>query len=163
MKSFQPFWLLPALLFAAACAANDQGDTNGDEVMAENNGSLEVQELARGSQSQEPSERMMVVKDQDTLQRIWSLAEQRGTLPEIDFDEEMALAVFMGERRTGGYEVRVEEVSRSGDGLKVSVLMRAPGENCMTTQAITRPFQLLRLERVDGEVTFETRQEAVDC
>ncbi|MCP1728011.1 hypothetical protein J2T60_002011 [Natronospira proteinivora] len=148
-------------IFLSACAA---GEGNGQaEENAMQNGSYEIEELARGSQSRESAERMMVVRDADTFERIWDLSDQRGERPAVDFDQSMVVAIFMGERRTGGYSVQVDEVRQDGDDIMVQVIMEEPGEGCMTTQAITRPFQLVLLPQLDGEVRFQTQQQALDC
>jgi hypothetical protein len=124
---------------------------------------MEIEEIARGSFSQVQQERMEVIRDASDFRSVWRQAGRRGEAPEIDFERDMIAVVFMGERRTGGYSIRVDGAERSNDGLVLQVLMREPGPDCMTTQALTQPWQIVRLPRVEGEVDFRIRQETVDC
>lgn len=148
---------LVVMIVAAACtggaSALEERHMTGDDI----------EELARGNNSGVQAERMSVIRDTDALARAWSEAGERGDTPTVDFEESMVVAVFMGERRTGGHRVRVESVRESGDELVVSVNMEAPGPNCMTTQALTQPYQIVRLPRLEGEVTFQIEQVEVDC
>lgn len=123
----------------------------------------DIVELARGNHSGVRAERMSVIRDNEALARAWSEAGERGDPPTVDFQESMVVAVFMGERRTGGHRVRVESVRESGDEMVISVNMEAPGRNCMTTQALTQPYQIVRLPRLEGEVAFQIEQVEVDC
>lgn len=146
-----------AMTMVAACAGqNATGEDNVSQV-------LETEQLAQGGNSQVRAERMTVIRDEQALDRVWSEIAPRGDRPAVDFEQDMVLAVFMGERRTGGYQIRVEEVQREGEGIRVGVRMRAPGPNCMTTQALTQPYQIVRLPRVDGPVEFDVEQVEVDC
>ena len=146
-----------AMMMVTACAGqNATGEDDVDQV-------LETEELAQGGNSSVRAERMTVIRDQQAFERLWSETTARGERPAVDFDQHMVLAVFMGERRTGGYRVQVEQVTREGDGLRVSVRMTAPGPNCMTTQALTQPYQVVRLPMVDGAVEFDVEQVEVDC
>lgn len=155
-------WVVVTLCCAllSACAPAEQSNQTGEGNMSNDH---EIRELAQGGQSRESAERMMIVRDPEAFERIWALTRQQGEVPAVDFDQEMVIAAFMGERRTGGYSIHVEELRQEGDVLRVHVRMESPGENCMTTQAITRPFQLVRVPRLEGEVQFATRQQTVDC
>lgn len=148
---------LVVLIVAAACtggaSALEEREMTGDDIV----------ELARGNNSGVRAERMSVIRDADALARVWSEAGERGDTPTVDFEASMVVAVFMGERRTGGHRVRVESVRQSGEQLIVSVNMEAPGPNCMTTQALTQPYQIVRLPRLEGEVAFQIEQVEVDC
>lgn len=146
-----------AMMMVAACAG--QNVTGEDDV----NQALETEQLAQGGNSSVRAERMTVIRDPQALAGVWSELGQAGDRPEVDFDQEMVLAVFMGERRTGGYRVEVNDVARDGETLRVSVRMSAPGPNCMTTQALTQPYQIVRLPRVEGPVEFDVEQVEVDC
>ena len=149
-------WIGMTVLMTA-CAGNNA--TEEDNV----NGNIEFSQLAQGNSSDVKAERMTVVRDQQALDRIWSEVRHGRERPAVDLESEMVLAIFMGERRTGGYQVRVQEVVREGEGFRVHVRMTAPGPNCMTTQAFTQPWQLISLPRVDGPVEFDVEQREVDC
>lgn len=140
----------------AACAggeANQENVTMGDD---------DIREMARGNYSEVVAEQMVVIREPAVLDDIWRDAGE-GEPPDVDFEREMVIAVFMGERRTGGHTIHVESVQGGDDGVTVSVRMEAPGRNCMTTQSLTQPYQIVRLPRIDGDVSFEIDQVEVDC
>lgn len=89
---------------------------------------------------------------------IWDTSEAREL--DIDWEQEMAVAVFLGRRNSGGYSVDIQDVEVRGDTAIVQARERAPGNGCATTMAITSPFALATLERheMDMELELETRQ-----
>lgn len=56
------------------------------------------------------------------------------------------VAVYMGQRSTGGYSLGVQEVNVDNGVLKLVVKFKEPKPGSMTTQAITSPYILLRVE-----------------
>jgi hypothetical protein len=154
MNTLRLLFAVGAALMVAACGGSPER-TGGN--------GMEIEEIGRGSFSQIQAERMEVIRDASDFRSVWRQAGRRGEAPEIDFDREMVAAVFMGERRTGGYSIAVEKVEQIGSGVLLHVLLREPGPDCMTTQALTQPWQIVRLPRVEGEVDFHIRQETVEC
>jgi len=57
------------------------------------------------------------------------------------------IAVFAGAQRTGGYDIRVLRIDRSGDTLKVSAVFSSPAAGAVTIQVLTSPARLVSIER----------------
>jgi hypothetical protein len=57
------------------------------------------------------------------------------------------IGVFAGERRTGGYAVKVDHIERTGDRLDVIATFISPPKDALTIQVITTPAQLVSIER----------------
>jgi hypothetical protein len=57
------------------------------------------------------------------------------------------IGVFAGERRTGGYAVKVERIERSADRLSVTARFISPPKDMLTTQVITTPAHLVSIDR----------------
>jgi hypothetical protein len=57
------------------------------------------------------------------------------------------IGVFAGERRTGGYAVRVDRIERTGERMNVTVTFTSPPKDALTIQVITTPAQLVSIER----------------
>lgn len=139
-------------LVLGACAHNGEAsDMKQPEVLAE------------GSYSGIAHSEQRVIRDRGEWERLWSRHASGETPPEVDFDRHMVVAAFAGEFRTGGYSIGVEKLERGDDGLIVHVVLQQPGSQCMTTQALTQPFQIARVPRVDGEVEFRVRTETRAC
>lgn len=77
------------------------------------------------------------------------------------------LAVFAGERNTGGYGVEIIEVVSLESELMVSVEMTEPGPDTMVTDALTYPMALVELKGVEtieglrASVEVESTRESV--
>lgn len=57
------------------------------------------------------------------------------------------IGVFAGERRTGGYAVKIDRIERTGDLLAVTVRFISPPTDALTIQVITTPAQLVSIDR----------------
>lgn len=57
------------------------------------------------------------------------------------------VAVFAGSQRTGGYDIRVVRIDRSGNTLTVLATFVAPPQDALTIQVLTSPAQLVSIER----------------
>lgn len=125
--------------------------------------SVEIEELARSTQSQVDNERMEVIRSPEGLAEAWARTDRSGEAPEVDFDRDMVVAVFIGEYRTGGHSVRVREAEATEEGVRLAIRVEAPGSGCMVTQAITRPYQIVKLPRMEGSVAFDITRDRVDC
>jgi hypothetical protein len=117
----------------------------------------------------EPTE--SVIRNQSEFQELWTAihstpARGRGSLPrppQIDFRKEMIIAVGTGRRSSGGYRIKVERIEDVGDRLRVHYSTYGPGSNCMTTQSITSPVELVRLQKNRKPVAFAEHHETQDC
>lgn len=57
------------------------------------------------------------------------------------------IGVFMGERRTGGYGVKVDRVERDADRLVVRATFASPPKDSLNIQVLTSPAQLVSIDR----------------
>jgi hypothetical protein len=60
------------------------------------------------------------------------------------------LTVRLGERRTGGYGIRVRRITRDGPTLTMRCEITAPRDGALVTQALTYPAQTVSVD--DGLV-----------
>lgn len=80
-----------------------------------------------------------------------------------DFNTSMVIAVFMGEQKTGGYEINIDKIFLEDGKLVVYVDHYVPSDTCFVTQVITSPFQVVKLEKFDGDVEFVERVREIKC
>ncbi len=115
--------------------------------------------IGHGSNAQEVTTRKNYgVYTEEEFAKIWKMTGSKEEMPVIDFTKAYVIAVFAGTKPTGGHAISVEGVSDTGDMRTVSVLIEKPGVGCITTQAFTSPYQIIRvpfsgasLSRVDTE------------
>ncbi len=109
--------------------------------------------IAEGTQAAKEEAERVIVRDREELERVWSQAMGSRTpvpeAPEIDFAERTVVALFMGRRSTGGYAIRVSEVVREGEQLRVRYREREPGPDEMVTQALTSPYQIVSVPKTE--------------
>jgi hypothetical protein len=74
--------------------------------------------------------------------------------PPVDFEREMVVGVFLGQRETGGYRIEITKVERTWEVVRVTYQVRDPEPGAVLTQALTQPFHLVRVPRDDAYVSF---------
>lgn len=117
--------------------------------------------IEKGGVSGVTSPRTLVIKSEEEWQRLWAQhAAARARTPgppQIDFSREMVIAVFAGERTTGGFTVEVTAIDVSSGAIRVTYQESGPPPDSFLTQALTQPYHLVTTPRVEGPVTFQTR------
>ncbi|HEB66488.1 MAG TPA: protease complex subunit PrcB family protein [Gammaproteobacteria bacterium] len=112
--------------------------------------------VAMGEQSGIHQPKNVVVRTADEWARLWKLHDA-GKRPSIDFGRDMVIAVFLGQRPTAGYRVRIMDVRQGPDQLQVHVRERKPDSNAVLAQVLTYPYVMIRLPKKDLPVTFAFR------
>jgi hypothetical protein len=104
---------------------------------------VKVREIAKGGFSGMQQPGQLVITNQQQWQKVWaqhSAGRTAQPLPEVNFEKETVVFVAMGQKRTGGYTVKIDSAEKSGDKTIVHVSTKSPGKGAMTTQVITAPF-----------------------
>ena len=83
--------------------------------------------------------------------------------PAVDFTEQRAVLIAMGQQSTGGYAIEVSALVSDEGSLTVHFVERAPGPTCITTQALTAPALVLAVPRGAGPIDFERTRVVTDC
>jgi hypothetical protein len=105
-------------------------------------------EVASGTNASATSGAIQIATTQAALGSVYATAYGRQTgipaAPRLNAGE-TAVGIFLGQRNTGGYSVRVTSASAQNGMLTLTVAVTAPGAGSITTQAITSPWTLVRL------------------
>jgi hypothetical protein len=147
-----------ALLFLLSTGCYGE-DLNGKPVPFET--------IEQGGNSGVRTGKTLAIHDSAAWNMLWLEHKKNSSLasaaPEIDFSKEMVIAVFLGERRTGGHAISIKSLSAGSQGLNVTYQENRPGKGCMLIMALTFPFQIVRLARIDGPVTFSPEVRIQNC
>ena len=104
-------------------------------------------------------EEIRVISDRKSLLEVYGyvnrIRKPGFSIPEIDFSKETVIAVFMGEKTTGGYGVIVEDVKEEKGKLVVAIKETKPGSKNMVTMAITQPFCIVKINSSNKELVFK--------
>jgi len=99
----------------------------------------------------EPSQ--IVIRTQNQWDNLWKRHSSRKVNPPpppfVDFENDMVVGVFLGEKRTGGYEVKITSAKRSNSNLYLYYREKSPPRDVMVTQALTQPYHLVKVSKFD--------------
>ncbi|MBI2369409.1 MAG: protease complex subunit PrcB family protein [Deltaproteobacteria bacterium] len=122
-------------------------------------GSVPFATIAQGTSSGITTATRAVIRDQGAWARLWSEHTARlmpvPPVPPVDFSREMVVGVFAGEQRTGGFEIEIIRIEQGSEGIAVQYRERAPSPGDLVPQALTQPYHLVRLRRLEGTVAFQ--------
>jgi len=93
----------------------------------------------------------LVAADEGAWARLWLSLGQDA--PPLDFKKFFAVAVFAGERPTGGFTVEFLEPAPKGPDVTVRYRVLPPSG--FATQAIAQPWKVRAFPRVKGQVFVE--------
>ena len=95
---------------------------------------------------------------QSLWDKIFSNQSEEPPLPEIDFTRRTIVAVFQGAQPTTGFEISIEEIVETENSLEVSVKAFAPGKRCVVGGKVTKPFDIIEIEKTEKQVVFHVKQ-----
>ena len=136
--------VLGSALLAAGCAAtNAPGEVTLTEVT--------LTEVEAGVHSAVHERAYLVIERADDF-ALWYRGLHAHRLPVppapgVDFGRRLALAVSMGRRASGGYDVRLSDPVLDGDTVKVTVLEGRPAPATAQITLVTSPYAIATVAR----------------
>lgn len=116
-------------------------------------------EISKGLYSGVEEKRQIVVNDPESYRRLWeevfSIYHPMADLPEIDFEINTLIAVFMGTTSTGGYSVEITKISESSKEITVSLNHSFPARDDFVTMALSQPYHLVIIPKTNKTIVFE--------
>lgn len=97
--------------------------------------------------------------------KIWKMAHgtDRMPIPTVDFSKNFVIGVFSGKQSTGGHTIEVAKVTDIGNIRTVAVALTSPGQNCIVTEALTNPYQIIVVPFTYADLTHEDISTTVSC
>lgn len=121
---------------------------------------LSCLEFLSGQHSGIHNQQVRLVRTQAEWLVLWrehsSLQLPGPELPQIDFESQMLIAVFLGERPTSGFGVQLQRlralaaVQGQAPQLEALALESRPDPDTLQAQVITSPFHMLLAPRTPG-------------
>lgn len=128
---------------------------------------LPMEIVINGTYSAIDDKREVLINDNEKYQALmnehYKNLDQMPRIPVVDFTKYSVVAVFIGPRSNGGYMVAIDSINESSNSLNVNVSEITPGKNCVVTEAITKPFSLVKIPKTDKKPVFKTKQIVKDC
>jgi hypothetical protein len=147
---FLVLFTLPLSALCVGCSAAASNTATGYSFVT----------LGKGSQSGVRERKFVVIKSESNWQALWnshvSMSVPPKQPPVVDFQTEMIVAVFSGEKSTGGYSIEISRIQEdsSKHALEVIVHERKPPAGAMVIQALTQPYHIVKLTRIELPVAF---------
>jgi protease stability complex PrcB-like protein len=111
--------------------------------------------------------RMVVINSEKDYKQLWddvyANLDQLPKIPEVDLKKYTVVAVFMGAQKSGGFDIKIDKVTSMNDKLFIDVTDITPGVNCMVTDAITKPYDVVKIAKTDLEYEFRVNKVTKDC
>jgi PrcB C-terminal len=112
------------------------------------------QSIAKGSRSGVRDSLQLVVRNQAEWDALWkrhvSIETNPPPAPAIDFNKQIVVAVFLGEKPTGGYDVEIIRAEQTDGALVIHYREKNPPPGGIVIQALTQPFHIIRVARDDN-------------
>ncbi len=80
---------------------------------------------------------------------IKKLQEELRGISDLTLKDQVAIYVSLGEQPTGGYNIKIKEIRKRDKKLIVIIKAIAPKEGTPVTQAITYPYDIVKLFKED--------------
>ena len=117
------------------------------------------QSVGKGYRSGVRAPLQIVARNQDEWTALWRqhVSSDSGSRPPpaVDFDKEVVVALFLGDKPTGGYDVQISRAEQSSEALTIYYREKNPSPGSMVTQALTQPFHIVRIiGDVSSDVIF---------
>lgn len=110
--------------------------------------------IAKGTLSGVERPRQVVVRTEADWRALWKEHAPERAAPPVDFTTRSVVAVFLGSRRTAGFDVSITAVEPRGAETVVHYRETRPGRDDMVAQVITTPFHIVSAPLLQGAVTF---------
>jgi PrcB C-terminal len=95
----------------------------------------------------------IVIKSQGELTSLYKELGQEN-VPTVDFKKNTAVALFMGQKSTGGYSIGIKSINVKGDTAIIKVLETRPEPMTNATMALTTPYCIALIPKTE-KVVFE--------
>ena len=106
--------------------------------------------LTSGTQSTVTQPKIVSLGEQTDLENYWRRnIGTGGIMPRlIEWGKDRVVIIHLGQRRTGGYGVRIQSMTKALDGIAdVTAIEEEPARGQLTTQSLTSPFLVLAVDR----------------
>lgn len=120
---------------------------------------VKMRTVAQGNFSGVQVATQLVVTNSTQWQKLWKEhSAQRipaEPAPEINFEKETILFVAAGRKRSGGHQIEIAKINPREEETEVIVKTRSPKPGGIQLQALTAPFHVVAVPKMQGKVKFK--------
>lgn len=99
-----------------------------------------------------------IITNEKDWQNLWNKTfphdKEKPRLPKINFSKETVIAVYMGRCGSGGYGIGIYKIIETKN-IEIFVEIYFPAEGSMVSQAITYPYDIIKIPKKDKKIQFK--------
>lgn len=146
--------LVPFIVLLFSCDSTKKTTSSKPIADTKKNNTTALYQILSESAHQGKTEKSYeIIKDNVTLVKLYE-AVNDPQVPKVDFSKERIVALFMGEKSSGGYAIKVKNVSEKGGKIYVAVEEIKPGSGDIVTMSFTSPFTIVKINSTK-EIIFQ--------
>lgn len=146
--------LVPFIVLLFSCDSTKKTTSSKPVADTKKNSTTALYQILSESAYQGKTEKSYeIIKDNATLVKLYE-AVNDPQVPKVDFSKERIVALFMGEKSSGGYAIKVKNVSEKGGKIYVVVEETKPGSGDIVTMSFTSPFTIVKINSTK-EIIFQ--------
>jgi hypothetical protein len=114
-----------------------------------------MKNVDKGPMSAIDTARQVTVRTPAEFTTLWKSHAADRKMPDVDFNSNMVVGIFLGSRPTAGFGVEIVSAQPDGGALVVKYKETRPSRDAISAQVITTPFHLVAVPKFEGTVRFE--------
>ncbi|MGE5329421.1 MAG: protease complex subunit PrcB family protein [Deltaproteobacteria bacterium] len=100
-----------------------------------------------------------VVQNKEKFEELWKLTNSGvypvTAAPEIDFEKNTIVAVYMGQKPTGGYRIEITKIEENEQNVVVTVKETMAQGDSILTNVLTSPVHIVKIKKTDKQIIFK--------
>lgn len=158
------FFTIFILIFGLAIGviADEKKSKDENEEQTQTMPTISYEVLLEGTYSgiREPLQKVISTNEEweDLWRKHVSIIVPQPPVPEVDFENNVVAAIYMGEKNKSGYQVLLKEVVPEGKDVILRYKIVEPPENSFTLMVLTQPFILVKIPKPEGTVQLTQQQ-----
>jgi len=111
-----------------------------------------IETIDKGEYSGIVTKEQLVIESQDEWEELWgrhtAVHVPAPNASEVSFSKGMVIAIFSGEKPTGGYSIEITEVEFADDEVTIFFEEVSPEPGQPVTEALTQPFHIVKINKI---------------
>jgi hypothetical protein len=169
MNKLQHCIISAIIISLCACSPVPHEENNNNNATSEIAEPVRFMALENGEHNNFGNEQpqAITISDEKTWQDFWHKLHGNinpmPPLPDINFNDEMVLAILDAPRSTPAMSFAVESLSKTKTELIVNVIREEPGKSCMMAQVVSEPYIILRTQSAVEKVVLNIVPKITEC
>lgn len=148
--------LVSCMLFVFACNVGHNKASSKQLIKQ----TIPFQILAQDTYGGYTDSRFMVIEDNESLTEVFNLLNKTRspalTIPAINFKKERVIALFLGEKTSGGYSIAVQQIISNNGKINIAYKVTSPKLGDMVTSVMTQPFSIIKIPKTKNVIVFKS-------